>query len=63
LNNVIIYKQVKTDLTFYSMTRLSLEKKSSLYVTVSHLRHVVSLVNISYKNKIKNYRHIYKIRL
>jgi hypothetical protein len=48
---------------FCSMSRLRSKNVSSLSVTVSHLRHLVSLVNIPYRNKIKNYRHIYKIRL
>ena len=48
---------------FCSMSRLRSKNVSSLSVTVSHLRHLVSLVNIPYRNKIKNYRQFYKIRL
>jgi hypothetical protein len=36
---------------FCSMSRLRSKNVSSLSVTVSHLRHLVSLVNIPYKTK------------
>jgi hypothetical protein len=45
---------------FRSMSRLRSKNVSSLSVIVSHLKHLVSLVNISYRNKVKNNRLISK---
>lgn len=45
---------------FCSMSRLRSKNVSSLSVTVSHLRHLVSLVNIPYREK-KDDRFISKI--